>query len=222
MLWAISGGAGFLGLHLARRLLADGHEVRTLDLAPLDDAEPRAPGRGAARRHPRPARARELVDGAPSSSTRRPPCRSSGSRESIRSVNVGGTATLLLPRSRPACGGSSSSRRRPSTAFPRCTRSTRTIPLLGVGHYGESKIEAEQVTPRLRRRGLDFVDRPPEDVHRAGAARRLRDPLRLDPRGPADLRARQAAEPLPAARGRGSRRRDRPRRVERPAAAARR
>ena len=38
MLWAISGGAGFLGLHLARRLLADGHEVRTLDLAPLDDA----------------------------------------------------------------------------------------------------------------------------------------------------------------------------------------
>ena len=32
MRWAISGGAGFLGLHLARRLLADGHEVRTLDL----------------------------------------------------------------------------------------------------------------------------------------------------------------------------------------------
>ena len=39
MLWSISGGAGFLGLHLARRFLADGHEVRTLDLAPLDDAE---------------------------------------------------------------------------------------------------------------------------------------------------------------------------------------
>src|SRR5256885_2470173 len=39
MRWAITGGAGFLGLHLARRLLADGHEVRTLDLAPLDDAE---------------------------------------------------------------------------------------------------------------------------------------------------------------------------------------
>ena len=39
MRWAISGGAGFLGLHLARRLLADGHEVRTLDLAPLDEPE---------------------------------------------------------------------------------------------------------------------------------------------------------------------------------------
>src|SRR5258705_4856933 len=39
MLWSISGGAGFLGLHLSRRLLADGHDVRTLDVVPLDDAE---------------------------------------------------------------------------------------------------------------------------------------------------------------------------------------
>ena len=39
MLWSISGGAGFLGLHLARRLLADGHDVRTLDVAPLEDRE---------------------------------------------------------------------------------------------------------------------------------------------------------------------------------------
>src|SRR5213078_743265 len=39
MLWAISGGAGFLGLHLARRLLADGHAVRTLDIVPLDEPE---------------------------------------------------------------------------------------------------------------------------------------------------------------------------------------
>ena len=39
MLVAISGGAGFLGLHLARRLLADGHALRTLDVAPLDEPE---------------------------------------------------------------------------------------------------------------------------------------------------------------------------------------
>src|SRR5205807_9198568 len=39
MLFAISGGAGFLGLHLSRRLLADGHQVRTLDVVPLDDSE---------------------------------------------------------------------------------------------------------------------------------------------------------------------------------------
>src|ERR671934_282253 len=39
MLWALSGGAGFLGLHLARRLLDDGNDVRTLDVVPLDDRE---------------------------------------------------------------------------------------------------------------------------------------------------------------------------------------
>ena len=39
MVWAISGGAGFLGLHLARRLIADGHEVRSLDLVGLEDTQ---------------------------------------------------------------------------------------------------------------------------------------------------------------------------------------
>jgi nucleoside-diphosphate-sugar epimerase len=38
VLVAISGGAGFFGLHLSRRLLRDGHAVRTLDLAPRYDA----------------------------------------------------------------------------------------------------------------------------------------------------------------------------------------
>src|SRR5204863_314269 len=64
MKWAISGGAGFLGLHLARRLLADGHRVRTLDLLPLDDPELERSVeelRGDVRDA---ARTRELADGA--------------------------------------------------------------------------------------------------------------------------------------------------------------
>src|ERR687888_494011 len=104
MRWAISGGAGFLGLHLARRLLADGHEVRTLDVVPLDDP----------------------------------------AREAIRSVNVEGTAVTL------AAALEAGVRRAiliSSTAVygvPKVHPISEHAPLVGVGHYGESKIEAEQ------------------------------------------------------------------------------
>src|SRR5882672_6344268 len=88
MLWSISGGAGFLGLHLARRLLADGHDVRTLDVVPLDDAELERTVeelRGDIRDR---ESVRELVDGAAALPIQ-------ASRESIRSVNVGGTENVL-------------------------------------------------------------------------------------------------------------------------------
>src|SRR5213078_1085680 len=99
MKWAISGGAGFLGLHLARRLVADGHAVRTLDLAPLDDpdleglveelqGDVRATGD-----------ARRLVDSADVLVHAAAALPIQASRESIRSVNVGGTATLLAAAS---------------------------------------------------------------------------------------------------------------------------
>src|SRR5437867_12768458 len=95
MLWAISGGAGFLGLHLARRLLADGHGVRTLDVAPLDDAELERSVeelRGDVRD---PKAARKLVEGADVLVHAAAALPIRASREGIRSVNVGGTATLL-------------------------------------------------------------------------------------------------------------------------------
>src|SRR6266496_973137 len=98
MLWAITGGAGFLGLHLARRLLADGHEVRTLDLMPLDDVElerdveelrgdVRDPSAAAttARRRSRPSESPAARGGAGSASSwcaRRPSSDQSGSASS--------------------------------------------------------------------------------------------------------------------------------------------
>src|ERR687888_356577 len=117
MRWAISGGAGFLGLHLARRLLADGHEVRTLDVVPLDDP----------------------------------------AREAIRSVNVEGTAVTL------AAALEAGVRRAiliSSTAVygvPKVHPISEHAPLVGVGHYGESKIEAEQVARDFADRGLEVV-----------------------------------------------------------------
>lgn len=157
MVWAISGGAGFLGLHLARRLLEDGHEVRSLDRLGLDD--PQLEGsvreiRGDIRDE---AAARELVDGARILVHAAAALPIRGSREEIRSVNVDGTLTLL------SAAVEAGVRRVvfvSSTAVygvPDKHPIEEDDPLVGVGHYGESKIEAEDVCRAFMRRGLDCV-----------------------------------------------------------------
>jgi len=143
MLWAISGGAGFLGLHLARRLLADGHDVRTLDVVPLGDAELERSVqelRGDVRDR---ARVGELVDGADVVVHAAAALPIQASRESIRSVNVGGTETVLR-------AAREADVRRvvfiSSTAVygvPEKHPIEEDDPLVGVGWYGESKIDAE-------------------------------------------------------------------------------
>jgi nucleoside-diphosphate-sugar epimerase len=155
MVWAISGGAGFLGLHLARRLLADGHDVRSLDLVPLDE-----PGleveelRGDIRDE---AACRRLVDGARILVHAAAALPIRGSREEIRSVNVDGTLTLL---SAAAEAGVKRVVFVSSTAvygIPDKHPIEEDDPLQGVGHYGESKIAAEKVCRAFMRRGLESV-----------------------------------------------------------------
>src|SRR3989449_10384063 len=157
MRWAISGGAGFLGLHLARRLLADGHDVRTLDLAPLDEPELERSVEEL-RGDVRSARdAQTLARGADLLVHTAAALPIQASRDSIRSVNVGGTATVL------AAAVEAGVRRVvlvSSTAvygIPKVHPIHEDDPLVGVGWYGESKIEAEDVTRDFGRRGLDFV-----------------------------------------------------------------
>jgi nucleoside-diphosphate-sugar epimerase len=157
MLWAISGGAGFLGLHLARRLVQNGHAVRTLDLVPLDDPELEGAVeevRGDVRD---PAAARRLVESADTLVHAAAALPIRGSREEILSVNVGGTATTL------AAAGEAGVRRTifiSSTAVygvPRVHPIAEDAPLVGVGPYGESKIESERVCAEFARRGLEVV-----------------------------------------------------------------
>ena len=157
MRWAITGGAGFLGLHLARRLLADGHEVRTLDLAPLDDAELERSVEELSGDVRDPRRARELADGADVLVHAAAALPIQASREAIRSANVEGAATVLAA----ACeAGVRRAVFISSTAVygvPEIHPILEDAPLHGVGHYGESKIEAEQVTREFGKLGLDFV-----------------------------------------------------------------
>jgi nucleoside-diphosphate-sugar epimerase len=154
---SISGGAGFLGLHLARRVLADGGRVRTLDVAPLDDRELERgveEVRGDIRSEPDVA---ALVAGADIVVHAAAALPIQSSREAIRSVNVEGTATVL------AAALTAGVRRVvliSSTAVygvPVKHPIEEDDPLVGVGWYGGSKIEAEQLAGEFGRRGLDVV-----------------------------------------------------------------
>ncbi len=154
---SISGGAGFLGLHLARRLLADGASVRTLDLAALDDRELEGKleeRRGDVRSE---ADARALVRGAEVVVHAAAALPIQSSREAIRSVNVEGTATVL------AAALEEGVRRVvviSSTAVygvPERHPIHEDDPLVGVGWYGESKIDAELLCGAFGRRGLDVA-----------------------------------------------------------------
>jgi nucleoside-diphosphate-sugar epimerase len=157
MRWAITGGAGFLGLHLARRLLADGHDVRTLDLAPLDDAELEQNVeelRGDVRDLSAVAR---LVDGADVLVHAAAALPIQASRESIRSVNVGGTGIAFAAAAEAGVGRAILISSTAVYGVPKHHPIDEGAPLVGVGHYGESKIDAEEVARDASRRGLEVV-----------------------------------------------------------------
>jgi nucleoside-diphosphate-sugar epimerase len=185
MRWAISGGAGFLGLHLARRLLADGHEVRTLDLAPLDDPELERSVEEV-RGDVRSARdVRRLVEGADVLVHAAAALPIQASRESIRSVNVGGTATLLAAAAEAGVGRHVLVSSTAVYGVPKVHPISEDAPLVGVGWYGESKIEAEEITRDFGRRGLEFaIVRPKTFVgpERLGVFEILFDWIREDRR----------------------------------------
>ncbi len=157
MRWAISGGAGFLGLHLARRLLAGGDDVRTLDLAPLDDDELEREVeelRGDVRDQ---AAAARLVDGADVLVHAAAALPIQASREAIRSVNVDGAAVTLTAALEAGVRRAILVSSTAVYGIPKHHPLREDAPLVGVGHYGESKIEAERVAHRVGRRGLEVV-----------------------------------------------------------------
>src|SRR5919198_1059326 len=157
MRWAISGGAGFLGLHLARRLLAEGQRIRTLDVVPLDDPRLEAAVeelRGDVRDS---ADARRLTEGADVLVHAAAALPILASRESIRSVNVEGTAVTLAAALEAGVRRAILISTTAVYGVPKAHPIVEEAPLIGVGHYGESKIEAERVAQDVGRRGLEIV-----------------------------------------------------------------
>jgi nucleoside-diphosphate-sugar epimerase len=157
MLWAISGGAGFLGLHLSRRLLADGHAVRTLDLARLDDPELERSVEELLGDVRDPRLARVLCAGAEILVHAAAALPIQASRGSIRSVNVDGTATLLAAAAEAGVRQIVFVSSTAVYGLPKVHPIGEDAPLVGVGSYGESKIAAEEVCRAFGRRGLEIV-----------------------------------------------------------------
>ncbi|MEJ7566847.1 MAG: NAD(P)-dependent oxidoreductase [Gaiellaceae bacterium] len=154
---AISGGAGFLGLHLARRLLVDGETVRTLDVVPLDDRGLEAAVeelRGDVRD---PAAVRELVAGAEIVVHAAAALPIQASRESIFSVNVDGTANVLAAALEAGVRRVVFVSTTAVYGIPVRHPIVESDPLVGVGWYGASKIRAEEVARAFAGRGLETV-----------------------------------------------------------------
>ena len=147
---AITGGSGFLGLHLALGFQAHGHSIRVLDIAPLieEDFDDEIPEyvRCDVRELDAVRSGLEGVDAVVHTAAALPLWK----REEILTTNIQGTENVLS-----ACRQVGVARvvHISSTAVygvPEKHPIEESDPMVGVGAYGESKIEAEKVCERYR------------------------------------------------------------------------
>jgi nucleoside-diphosphate-sugar epimerase len=137
--WALTGGSGFLGLHLSRRLLEDGHSVRSLDVEPTEVSgveEILADVRD-------PTAAKALCRGADVVVHAAAALPIRGSHR-LRSTNVEGTATLLAAAAE--CG------------VRRVVFISSAVVLPHpIEPYGETKAAAERLCRAFGARGLEVT-----------------------------------------------------------------
>lgn len=139
----ITGGAGFLGINLCRYLLARGHFVRTLDIAPFDYPERSRVDviDGDIRDAPTVARAMPGVEIVVHCAAALP----LASPEDIFSTAVLGTRLLLEQAAAHSVDRFIFTSSTAVYGIPDHHPIVETDPLRGVGPYGKSKIEAEQL-----------------------------------------------------------------------------
>jgi nucleoside-diphosphate-sugar epimerase len=131
--------------------------VRTLDIAPLDDPQLE---RGVEEIHGDvrdPSDAARVADGADVLVHAAAALPIQASRESIRSVNVDGAAVTLAAALEVGVKRAVLISSTAVYGVPKHHPIAEDAPLVGVGHYGQSKVEAEQVAEGAGRRGLEVV-----------------------------------------------------------------
>lgn len=166
----ITGGAGFLGLHVSRRFSKANHQLSLVDIATFDQSE----YRGTVQYHNvdiRDARLLSQVIKGQDIVIHAAAALPLWKREDIVSTNVKGTENVLK-----ACLKHKVKRviYISSTAVygvPKKHPIIETDPLVGVGAYGETKIEAENLCQRYLKKGLSVtIVRPKTFIgtHRLG------------------------------------------------------
>ncbi len=149
----VTGGAGFLGINLVRHLLARGYEINILDLAPFDYPDCRDRVRafqGDIRRPEDVARAIEgcrfVVHTAAALPLYDP--------EDIRTTDIDGSRVVMQAALEHGVERAVHISSTAVYGIPDHHPLYEDDPLVGVGPYGQAKVEAEAVCAGFRERGL--------------------------------------------------------------------
>lgn len=152
MIVFVTGGSGFLGINLIRYLLANGNEVVSFDIAPFD--------------YPEADRIRSVIgdirdqaslEAAMRGCTHAVHCAAAlplYSRADIHSTDVDGTRNVLETAAKLGLDRVVQISSTAVYGVPDHHPLYETDEMIGVGHYGQAKIEAEAVCGEYRAKGL--------------------------------------------------------------------
>ena len=156
--FVVTGGSGFLGINLIRKLLAEGHNVLSIDRLPFDYPEKKhIEHKQLDIRDLRPENVNLRQDDIVVHAAAALPL---NKREEIFSVDVGGTRNVIELAQK---AGVKRFIHISSTAVygvPDHHPLTEDDQLIGVGAYGQAKIEAEEVVARFRKEMTVSILRP--------------------------------------------------------------
>lgn len=150
--YLVTGGAGFMGINLIRYLLGRGDRVRSYDIAPFSypEADRVSVLQGDIRDVSLHEQAFEGVDVVVHCAAALPLC----DQAEIMSTNVGGTRNLLETATSKGIGRFIHISSTAVYGIPDHHPLTEDDPMVGIGAYGESKVQAEHACEEFRAKGL--------------------------------------------------------------------